>query len=601
MNSRLRVRTLLRWLAVGLIVTLPLLAPPSAQAHALLESSLPADGANVDRPPTELRLTFSENVTLAATAIEMFDGAGRPIDLERAHTDAGAAEATVLRIPLPALGPDRYLVRWHTISSDDLHPTEGSLVFGIGTEVNPANADSTSGWDRVGGAAEALLRWVALMSLGIALAARLLTSRTAARGAASGAVLPRATTFLAGAGALASLLLGLLYLGRIASVAGLLPVASAWQFTLRWVVAWSAAGIAWMLIRRETCPPRGRASALPIGALTIAIVAVTSVSHPAADGAMGAALGAVHTVSTLVWACGAAVVAVVAVPHLRRHDREPAVAIAKLFTPFALVALPISLVSGLLLAGRLLPSVGALLNTDYGHALLVKMGLVILGLLAAAGTVLFLVIGRGGRRLAQVVAVEAVVLGLVVLAASWTAATHPASPVVWGPSPERAPTAGVLSAIADDLVLTVDVGPGRPGRNFATIGVLDTRRPAPAPIAAVGVGIGHDAPLSAVSQGNGEWVVAANLPDEGPASLIVTVTRPGLRSVSAPFTWVIGPTSGTRLGGSALAPTAQTAALLVLVAAAIGLILVAIRRRRRRSGQQASSHEMAGAQRSPSG
>jgi copper transport protein len=388
-------------------------------------------------------------------------------------------------------------------------------------------------------------------------------------------------------GAGAALALGVLYLGRIVEIGGLDPIVTAWDFTLRWIVAVVSAGIAWQLLRRAG--RRGRASdsmasdsMVSVVLLVLAMTAITSTSHPTSAGIAIAVLGAVHTVATMLWACGAAVIAIVAVPALRRRDRSRAVGAARAFTPIALIALPLSLVTGLLLAGRLLPSVGALLNTDYGHALLIKLGLLAVGLLCAAGTVAFLVMDAGRRRSAMIVAAEAVVLCAVVLAASSLAATHPASPVVWAPASEQAPTAGVLSQFADDLVVTVDVGPGRPGRNFVTVGVLDTRRPAPAPVAEVSLAVGAQPALVAVPQGQFQWMAVANVKDEGPVGLEVTVNRPGEPSVRVPFVWTLGPAVGTRLGGAPLAPITSAAALLIGVVGLVALVAYAVLRVRRR-------------------
>jgi copper transport protein len=583
MSGRRWVANSARWLILLLLLVAPFVAPSAAHAHALLQQSTPADGVSYDRSPGDVQLVFTENVEVAATSVQLFDGAGRPVGVGTPVSDDGAAKATVLSIPLSQLPKDRYLLRWRTISSDDLHPTAGTIVFGIGTGVTPATQDDSSGWTLAGSILEAVLRWLALMALGFSLAA-LVLSRGLARSPDGqlAALLPKATRVTAGVGAGAALALGVLYLGRIVEIGGLDPIVTAWDFTLRWIVAVVSAGMAWLLLRRAGRRGRASDSMASVVLLVLSMTAITSTSHPTSAGIAIAVLGAVHTVATMLWSCGAAVVAVVAVPALRRCDRGRAVGVARAFTPIALIALPLSLVTGLLLAGRLLPSVGALLNTDYGHALLIKLGLLAVGLLCAAGTVAFLVMDAGRRRSAMIVAAEAVVLCAVVLAASSLAATHPASPVVWAPASEQTPTAGVLSQFADDLVVTVDVGPGRPGRNFVTVGVLDTRRPAPAPVAEVSLAIGAQPALVAVPQGQVQWMAVANVKDEGPVTLEVTVKRPGEPSVRVPFVWTLGPAVGTRLGGAPLAPITSAAALLIGVFGLLALVACALLRARRR-------------------
>jgi len=589
MSTRHRIGSSLRWLVLLVVLAAPFVAPNAAQAHALLQQSTPADGATYDRSPGSLELVFTEDVQVAASTVELFDGAGRRVALGVPASDDGAANSPILRVPLGPLAKDRYLVRWRTISSDDLHPTAGSIVFGIGTGVTAAGQDEGPAWANADSIAESVIRWIALMAIGFALASCVLSRRLLVMNTedAETPVLPRATVMAAGIGAVASVALAVLYLARIADVGGWLPIATAWQFTLRWVVAVAAAVAGWILLRRSRS-----ISAIGWAAptlLVLALAAITSTSHPTSSGILLAAVGALHTVTTMLWACGAAVVAAVAVPSLRSGDRLRAVAMARAFTPVAVVMVPVSVVTGLLLAGRLLPSVGALLNTDYGHALLLKLGLLTVGLLCAGATVCFLVLGGGRRRTALVVGVEAVVLGGVVLAASTLAATHPASPVVWAPAPDQAATSGVLSALASDLVITADVGPGRPGRNFVTIGVLDTRRPAPAPVSRVTMAMASEAPLAAVPQGDHLWVAIADIQKEGPAPFEITVQRVGEPTVRVPFTWTFGPAPGTRLGGSELSPLTGVAALCVALAALVVLVLYFVPgiRARRTSGRYA--------------
>jgi copper transport protein len=574
----------LRWLVFLLIVVAPFVMPAAAQAHALLDLSTPADGATYDRSPREVQLTFSEDVQVSATSVQLFDSSGRTVAVGTPASASGENDASDLVVPLNDLAKDRYLLRWRTVSSDDLHPVSGSLVFGIATAVTAVDQEATSGWDRAGTVIEAVLRWIALMALGFALAARLISRRLSVSGETGQAmtpVLPRTTTVLAGVGTLAASALGLFYLVRLAEFAGFEAVITSWQVTMRLIAGCGAALVAWLILRLPY--PADRRAALswwPSGLLVLAIAAITSTGHPASAGPLVEAVGALHSVTTMVWCCGAAVVAVAAIPAIRRADRRRAATIAGAFTPIALVALPISLVTGFLLAGRLLPSVGALMYSDYGHALLVKLGLLAFGLLCSAGTLVFLVLGRGRRRAALVIGAEAVVLMTVVLAASSLAATRPASQVVWAPAPEQAPTTGVLSAFANDLVVTLDVGPARPGRNFVTVGVLDTRRPAPAPVADVRVALGDEPAVTAVPQGDFRWLSVATIPKEGPASFTVRVERPGESTVVVPFSWTVGPVAGTRMGGSTFAPLAIAGATLVGLVVLVALLAWGLARRR---------------------
>lgn len=571
---------LLLLLALGLVVGLA----PAAEAHALLESSTPGDGATLDAAPRELVLVFDEDVTLATVQVRVVDESGTVTSAPAARGEAGAETASTVHVPMPPLGRGRFLVRWSAVSSDDLHPTDGTLVFGVGTSVEAAGRgdDTLPGADGVG---EGLLRWIALLGFGIALAGLLLRRRLSAASAGAWSpvttlrrTVPRAA--LVGLVALAGL--AALYVARVAVVGGLLPVLATPAVTLRWLLALLAAGLGLVLVRADSLRHHEFGAA---ACLAVAAAATTSTGHPATAGGATAALGALHTVVTVVWAGGVACVAVVAVAARRHGDRTSGRVAARAFTPIALVTLGTGLVTGLLLTGALLPSVGAVLSTSYGHLLLAKLALVGLALGSAAGTVLFLV-RRPKRSPAStgVLAVmgEAVLLSAAVLAAATVAATHPASPSVWAPAADPPATTGELSTFGDDLVLTVGLGPGQPGANFATVGVLDTRRPAPATITSVSVEAGAAAPISAVAQSDPHrWVAKVDLASDGPLPVTVRVVRAGMPDVTATFPWTVAPATGTHLGGAPLAPITDRLAAALALLALLGLVVtVAVRRRR---------------------
>src|SRR5262245_35749000 len=124
-------------LAFGAIVL-----PGAAHAHAYLASSAPADGSIVDRAPEAVTLSFTEHVELSATHVDVVDGDGRrwattamvlrTTDAEGDHTESPVD--VVVGLP-PNLPPNVYHVAWRTLSSDDLHTTSGTLVFGVQRQV----------------------------------------------------------------------------------------------------------------------------------------------------------------------------------------------------------------------------------------------------------------------------------------------------------------------------------------------------------------------------------------------------------------------------------------------------------------------------------
>lgn len=113
---------------LGIVAMAGVLLASAAFAHAKLMSASPADGAQLTEAPKALTLTFAEAVKLASVAVSSSRHA-IPVTIDRA---AKAAAAVV--VPLPALPPGRYEVRWSTISPDDGHVSKGSLAFTVQPE-----------------------------------------------------------------------------------------------------------------------------------------------------------------------------------------------------------------------------------------------------------------------------------------------------------------------------------------------------------------------------------------------------------------------------------------------------------------------------------
>ena len=94
-------------------------------AHAKLQSSSPADNAQLSEAPKALTLKFNESAHLAALKL-LRDGKEIPVPLDK---DAKAGQAFTLT--LPALAPGKYTVQWTAMAADDGHVTKGSFSFTI--------------------------------------------------------------------------------------------------------------------------------------------------------------------------------------------------------------------------------------------------------------------------------------------------------------------------------------------------------------------------------------------------------------------------------------------------------------------------------------
>ncbi len=95
-------------------------------AHAKLQSSTPANNAQLTAAPKTLTLTFNEAAQLALLKL-VVDGKEIPIPL-----DKDAKPGLTYTLTLPALSPGHYTVQWTAVAADDGHVTKGTFAFSIG-------------------------------------------------------------------------------------------------------------------------------------------------------------------------------------------------------------------------------------------------------------------------------------------------------------------------------------------------------------------------------------------------------------------------------------------------------------------------------------
>ncbi|WP_413991565.1 copper homeostasis periplasmic binding protein CopC [Labrys okinawensis] len=114
--------------SVGFAALIGLAATGSAFAHAHLKSAVPAVNGTVDKAPTELDLTFTEDLNLKFSGVTVTGP-------DKAVVQTGTAmlmeKNTVLMVPLSGtLGAGTYTVSWHALSGDG-HKTNGSYKFTV--------------------------------------------------------------------------------------------------------------------------------------------------------------------------------------------------------------------------------------------------------------------------------------------------------------------------------------------------------------------------------------------------------------------------------------------------------------------------------------
>jgi copper resistance protein C len=101
------------------------IAAASCWAHAKLQSSMPADHAQLTEAPKSLTLQFNESAKLALLKLTAGE---KEISLP---VDKSAKPSQTFSIPLPGLAAGKYVVRWTAVAAEDGHMTKGSFDFTI--------------------------------------------------------------------------------------------------------------------------------------------------------------------------------------------------------------------------------------------------------------------------------------------------------------------------------------------------------------------------------------------------------------------------------------------------------------------------------------
>ena len=79
--------------------------------------------------PTQIRITFNENVIPQFSGVELKDQAGKMIATGKAAIDPTNKKQLVVPVQEP-LPPGDYKVEWHAVS-DDTHRVIGSYSFSV--------------------------------------------------------------------------------------------------------------------------------------------------------------------------------------------------------------------------------------------------------------------------------------------------------------------------------------------------------------------------------------------------------------------------------------------------------------------------------------
>jgi copper transport protein len=396
------VRVSKLWLALAALVYI-VLAPATAFAHANLDRADPASGSQLDKPPPQLQLVFSEAVDGSFSRVQLLNSKGEQVD--RGDSHVAPTDPLSLIVSVPDQLPDGvYTVAWRTLSAVDGHTVNGAYPLIIGpmpAEGIPLSVAASSQATFDGDTA--IGRWwfslAASAVFGILLSWQIVLRPLFGR--SNPAALPLAAQRARKVALISAvaLLIGTLYIAAAqASSAADVPfwgifgqplfdLLSRGRFAALWwtrlgLVVIALAMIAWRGVRRWP----GQVAAL---AMALALLTSSLNSHGAAllSGAyLAVAIDWLHFAAVAAWLGGLLSLAFILPEAVHASqatgDRVLARAVQR-FSNLALISVIVIVVTGTFQAWLEVGSWEGLISTGYGLSVTAKIGLLVLMLLFA--------------------------------------------------------------------------------------------------------------------------------------------------------------------------------------------------------------------------
>lgn len=471
----LRPWPLLAGLAIAILAVLATLSGASAHAE-LIRADPPVNGL-VIAPPTQLTLSFSEEVEMndPAPVIRVLSSEGR----ELPATVRIGANPRQLIVDVQGIDNGSWTVAWTVTSATDGHTLSGSYVFRVGGGIPAGQATVEGQRPAVWGVAT---RWITF--LGAAIAATAFLAGFLFGPAANVPVLVRRRLVVGGIAAAVALIATALEpvfqwiwppAGARATIGQTLRgMPDAWWIRPATLAALLVlTGLAWTVLKRRIAPP----VAILGGALGLAtLLGLSLTSHAAGRetwSGVATASDAIHQWSTALWVGGLVWLVVLWLSRPAGDDGEGASTAEPVAVPLAIVRFSaiafvlflVALVTGVVNAGfvfptketalpfglgtREVPEIDRLWSSDYGWVLLVKLAVLIVPTALAIyhrqairrALARGVALAKGAFRLS--LRAEAITAALVVLGGSVLAMSAP-------PAPEAARTLDkvVLAAFA---------------------------------------------------------------------------------------------------------------------------------------------------------
>ena len=585
-------------LLITLILGLQILCTSKpAHAHVTLVRVEPVDGERLATTPPEAQFWFSEAIVPQFSDAQLLDEANQVVAGTSVYINP--AEPTVMHVMLPTLKQGGYTLFWKALSEADGHSSQGFSSFSIGQNAptvhsaGNAAATSFSTWPSL---VESGLRWANFLFLACLVGALAivrfglvpLEKQPTAQAAIAQQALQRRLFRWAAICAATLWCVGLgLLIWQVALSQTAVSAQAAWPAQARSVLTqthWGAlwivrqalllfvsGGLWWLAGRWQ--PSSSSWSFLIIAGRTIDLLIVQALTgHALSSGAnwlLALANDTVHLLAASLWMGGLITLVVLVLPAVKwGTERAPGWRTLNwgAFSRLAALSVGLLVVSGFFSMGEQVASLDALLTTVYGRLLLGKLGLVLLAAFCGLLNTLLVhprlaapLARRLGRppgwtplsqaALPRLIGLE-VALGVLIFALTgFLTASPPPRGVEFTLTPADIPHS--LGQRVDQLFVTLEVTPNRPGRNLFSIRAVVTQPTPASEISQVLLRFrdpnGNRSPIEAFALfvSPGLYQVTGNyLPSSGPWQIEVVTSRPHQPDTVASFAWTVAPPGG---------------------------------------------------------
>jgi copper transport protein len=524
-----------RWISAA-VASLALLVAPAAAAHPYLVASTPESGVVATGSVSSVQLAFTERLVLEGSSVTVLNPQGHQVHVGHLKPALGGNGFTASVGSLPE---GIYTVKWVALG-DDGHTVAGSYEFGVpnangqappgagkllaSTDTNGSESAPTESFISIAG------RWLAAIAGFLLLGGALLLLRLRRKRALADELWQRAQRRWL---RFAPAALAIAILGTLAEAyerarvpqggvrLGLLTASTSDTAILVRLAALLAGALALGL-----APKKWRPAALAAtGAVVLAALGIDG--HLSTAPVLNALSQSLHLLSAGVWVGGVLMLAAFIAPVARAaSDPGATLSAARAFTPIALVAALLTIVTGLIAAWREVERWYFLRWSTYGHLLLVKGGLVLV-VLALGGTTTLI-----ARRPGKVRFTRGLLIGEAVIAVGVIAVASTLAGTLQGrgqPLPSQRgnllPGAGFADVALQSSTAEITLAPGRPGLNRVVVAFQSpytargsTSPPLPRSVkvalscACGSPPIGLGIPLHPGSGGRDAWVGEVELP-----------------------------------------------------------------------------------------